>query len=340
MDYIVHGILQARILEWVAYPFSSGSSPPRNQTRGSWIAGGSFTNWATREAQMANETTLNILTPGFPGGASGKESDCQWRRCRRYGFDSQVRKIPWKWKWYPTHISLPGKFYGQRSLVGHSPWGHKESNVTEHKNTYTCRSYTFLHPFVFKFLSLYEFSLFCALLQYCRGLFTPLKLMCNQECSYFMAVILNVICRHSGFTNFPKNAHLLGKLSWALSPLWVTLNSGSSFSSKLLPEIKQTICEWKMLSAISVNKRCCSHQVSPFQLPQMVGPERTQDGHGMPAIKPSVAVDTPAVVHPGLTQDGKTWGTGPRELRCTFKEWFVYLSAKFINLRCLVFFNK
>ena len=33
MDYTVHGILQARILEWVAYPFSSGSSRPRNQTR-------------------------------------------------------------------------------------------------------------------------------------------------------------------------------------------------------------------------------------------------------------------------------------------------------------------
>ena len=39
-----------RILEWVAYPFSSGSSRPRNQTRISWIAGRFFTNWAIREA--------------------------------------------------------------------------------------------------------------------------------------------------------------------------------------------------------------------------------------------------------------------------------------------------
>ena len=45
-------ILQARILEWVAYPFSRGSSRPRNQTRVSCIAGGFFNNWATREAQM------------------------------------------------------------------------------------------------------------------------------------------------------------------------------------------------------------------------------------------------------------------------------------------------
>ena len=46
----VYGILQVRILKWVAYPFSRGSSWPRNQTRISCIAGGFFTNWAIREA--------------------------------------------------------------------------------------------------------------------------------------------------------------------------------------------------------------------------------------------------------------------------------------------------
>ena len=44
MDYIVHGILQARILEWVAVPFSRGSSQPRDQTQASHIAGGFFTS--------------------------------------------------------------------------------------------------------------------------------------------------------------------------------------------------------------------------------------------------------------------------------------------------------
>ena len=43
-----------RILEWVAYPFSNRSSWPRNQTRVSCIAWGFFTNWATREAQEYN----------------------------------------------------------------------------------------------------------------------------------------------------------------------------------------------------------------------------------------------------------------------------------------------
>ena len=46
----VHGNLQARILEWVAIPFSRGSSQPRDQTQVSHIAGRFFTIWATREA--------------------------------------------------------------------------------------------------------------------------------------------------------------------------------------------------------------------------------------------------------------------------------------------------
>ena len=50
-DYPVHGILQARILEWVAFPFSRGSPQPRDRTQVSRIAGGFFTIWAKREAQ-------------------------------------------------------------------------------------------------------------------------------------------------------------------------------------------------------------------------------------------------------------------------------------------------
>ena len=51
MDYTVHEILQARILERVAIPFSGGSSQPRDQTQVSHIAGRFFTNWVTREVQ-------------------------------------------------------------------------------------------------------------------------------------------------------------------------------------------------------------------------------------------------------------------------------------------------
>ena len=47
----VHGILQETVLEWVAIPFSRGSSQPRDRTQVSHIAGGFFTIWATREAR-------------------------------------------------------------------------------------------------------------------------------------------------------------------------------------------------------------------------------------------------------------------------------------------------
>ena len=68
---------------------------------------------------------------GFPGGTSGKEPACQCRRHKRYDFDPWVGKIPWRRKWQPTPVFLPGKSYRQRSLVGYSPWGLKESDTTE-----------------------------------------------------------------------------------------------------------------------------------------------------------------------------------------------------------------
>ena len=50
------------------------------------------------------------------------------KRCK---FDPWVGKIPWRWKWQPMPIFLPGEFHGERSLAGYSPWGHKESDTPE-----------------------------------------------------------------------------------------------------------------------------------------------------------------------------------------------------------------
>ena len=47
-------------------------------------------------------------------------------------FDPWVRKFPWRRTWPPSLVFLPGESHGQRSLVGYSPWGHKESDMTEH----------------------------------------------------------------------------------------------------------------------------------------------------------------------------------------------------------------
>ena len=55
-------------------------------------------------------------------------------QCRRRRFDPWVRKIPEMRKWQPTSIFLPGKFHGQRSLVGYS-LGCKELDTTEHSCT-------------------------------------------------------------------------------------------------------------------------------------------------------------------------------------------------------------
>ena len=68
----------------------------------------------------------------FPGGASGKEFTCQCRGLKRCGFDPWVRKIPWRRKWQPTPVFLPGKFHAQRSPVGHSAWDGEESDTTAH----------------------------------------------------------------------------------------------------------------------------------------------------------------------------------------------------------------
>ena len=56
------------------------------------------------------------------GGSDGKESVYQGKR---HKFDSCIRKIPWRRKWQPTPVFLPGKSHGQGSLEGYSPRGHK-----------------------------------------------------------------------------------------------------------------------------------------------------------------------------------------------------------------------
>ena len=52
-------------------------------------------------------------------------------QCRRPGFDPRVGKVPWRRKWKAIPVFVPGEFHGQRSLVGYSPWGRKESDTTE-----------------------------------------------------------------------------------------------------------------------------------------------------------------------------------------------------------------
>ena len=69
----------------------------------------------------------------------------QMVQCRRSGFNPWVGKIPWRRKWQPTPVFLPGKSHGPRSLVGYCPWDRKESDMTErlHFHFHFCNLGTF-----------------------------------------------------------------------------------------------------------------------------------------------------------------------------------------------------
>ena len=91
--FSVHGILQARILQWVAIPFSRGSSQHRNQTQVSFIAGRFFTVWTTREAQ------LGLYSPRNSPGQNTGVGNCSLRQ----GI-------------FPTQGSNPGLLHCRRIL--------------------------------------------------------------------------------------------------------------------------------------------------------------------------------------------------------------------------------
>ena len=71
MDCTVHGILQARILGWVAFPLSRGSSQPRDWTQVSHIAGGFFTSWATREVALLSAVVKYLMFLVCPVSTGG-----------------------------------------------------------------------------------------------------------------------------------------------------------------------------------------------------------------------------------------------------------------------------
>ena len=79
MDYTVHGILQARILQWVSFSLSRWSSQPRDQTQVSCIADRLFISWATREAQDTGVGSLSLLQLIFPT----QESNHSLLHCRQ-----------------------------------------------------------------------------------------------------------------------------------------------------------------------------------------------------------------------------------------------------------------
>ena len=77
---------------------------------------------------MENGKKLILKSKGLLAGIQNEGLCLQ---CGRPGFDPWVRKIPWKRKWQPTLVFLPGESQGWGSLVGCHLWGHTESDTTE-----------------------------------------------------------------------------------------------------------------------------------------------------------------------------------------------------------------
>ena len=116
------------------WSFSFSISPSDEYSGYSGCQGqpGRILRWGKRKYELQSKyTTRARMWKSFPGGASGEEPSCQYRRCKKCGFDPWVGKIPWRREWLPTPVFLPGEFPGQRNLAVYCPWGCKELDTTE-----------------------------------------------------------------------------------------------------------------------------------------------------------------------------------------------------------------
>ena len=124
--------------EWGAPPaplhchalyLSLGARVAGIEVRGAWGSVEEFSP-PTQEAPgpVLGQSAIVLPFLGLPRWLSSKGATCQ---CRRRRFDPWLRKIPWRRKWQPIQVVLPGKCHGQRNLALCSPWGCEESDTTE-----------------------------------------------------------------------------------------------------------------------------------------------------------------------------------------------------------------
>ena len=117
LDYTVHGILKARLLEWVAFPFSRGSSQPKDRTQVSRIAGGFFTSLATREAQ---EYCIGQSIP-FPVDLPNPGIEPGLLQCRGILYQLSYQGVYYK----KTTNNKYWQGCGEKETLVHCCWEHK-----------------------------------------------------------------------------------------------------------------------------------------------------------------------------------------------------------------------
>ena len=132
-DSSVHGIFQARILEWVAISFSRGLSQHRDQTRSPALRANPLPSEPAGKPLHVYMKWINLWhrSIAFPGGWAAKnpldKQETQEMRVWSLG-----QKIPWRKKWQPTPVFLPGESHRQRGAWRATVHGVTESDTTEH----------------------------------------------------------------------------------------------------------------------------------------------------------------------------------------------------------------
>ena len=129
-------------------------------------------NYLIRQTQRISQSRGDFTMYWLPRQHSSKEFAFQCRRFKRRRLDAWVGKIHWNRK-QPILVFLPGKFYGQRSLAGHSSLGRKEldatENATEHAHAHNTQ-YVYVISFNFFQHIFIEFQLCAVEIQCTRGL--------------------------------------------------------------------------------------------------------------------------------------------------------------------------
>ena len=103
-------------------------------------------------------TTFSLC---LPGGGSGKELGCQWRRNKRHGFDPWVGKIPWRRAWHPILVFLPGESYGWRSLVGYVHRVTKSQTRLKWFSIHEQHLYPFICQWTFRLFPCFGYCEYC-----------------------------------------------------------------------------------------------------------------------------------------------------------------------------------
>ena len=129
LGFSIHGILQARILEWVTISFSRGSSQPRDRTWVSCIGGRRFNLWATREAHGLSRKEANLMKfyhhqlQGKLASAQLVHDGSQIQKCsgsKQISYtNANIRNLE-KWYWW-TYLQGRNKSIGSR-LVNTVGW--------------------------------------------------------------------------------------------------------------------------------------------------------------------------------------------------------------------------